>query len=101
MTGFFPEVGDSHHYMIGVRNVDAEKSAEQRSENAEEVSATYAQIAVALSQDFNTVYYINIENDDYIEYEVNGADQILQIAHTGNDFFTGLHGDALLSVESQ
>ena len=92
MTGFFPEVGDSHHYMIGVYNVDAEKSAEKRSENTEEVSATYAQIAVALSQDFNTVYYINIENNDYIEYEVNGADQILQITHTGNDFFTEFIG---------
>ncbi|MBQ6371348.1 MAG: EAL domain-containing protein, partial [Firmicutes bacterium] len=88
MTAFYPEIGDGQHFMIGIHNVDAEKSARMRFENAEEASATYAQIALALSQDFRTVYYVNVETDHYIEYSMKGSDQILQIVETGEDFFS-------------
>ena len=87
MTGFLPEVGDDHHFMIGVHNVDAEKSQEQRFANAEEASATYARIAQALTQDFFTVYYVNVENNHYVEYSMEGRSHQLQIERTGTQFF--------------
>ena len=87
MKAFYPEVGDDHHFMVGIYNVDAEKTQQMKFADAEEASITYAQIAQALAQDFFTVYYVNVENNDYIEYSMEGPGNQMQIEMVGNDFF--------------
>lgn len=88
MTGFMPPIGDGHHFLIGVRNVNEEKAHTMQFASAEEVSATYARIAQVLAQDFFTVYYVNIENDHYTEYSMQGADHRLKIEREGTSFFS-------------
>ena len=87
MVGFLPAVGDDHHYMVGVYNVNEEKSSRMHFASEEDAIAAYAMICRSLTQDFLTVYDIDQKNDQYVEYSMNGTDHRLRIERAGDDFF--------------
>ena len=47
----------------------------------------YSRIARALSEDYFSIYYVNIETDDFVEYSSNGGYRNLNIERSGSDFF--------------
>ncbi|MCR5106289.1 MAG: EAL domain-containing protein [Eubacterium sp.] len=55
---------------------------------------TYADIANSLSADYNFIYYINIETEDFIEYSPNSSDEDIAVERHGTDFFNSSHEDA-------
>ncbi|MBO4217601.1 MAG: diguanylate cyclase [Clostridia bacterium] len=77
-------------------------SARRESEKAREAyeaamsaSLTYSRIARALSTDYSYLYYVNIENDEYIEYRSDKSIEDLSVENQGSDFFTTARRDAV------
>ncbi len=81
------EVNQINHVVIGVSNIDAQKAQEFEYEKARKVSVTYARISQALSQDYFTIYFVDLESDHFIEYSMNGSNHQLKIEREGDGFF--------------
>lgn len=76
--------GDSDtddYFILGVTNVD-KKVRTQKERN------TYNQIAESLASRYDIIYYINIENNHYIEFSASNCYRALGVPPTGDDFFT-------------
>lgn len=59
-----------------------------------EEGTTYEEIARALAADYYNIFYVNIENDDYIEYSsLVGREEIAEEYH-GTNFFSKAREDA-------
>ena len=105
--------GDPSHILVGVNNVDVqvrrqqglervlkqsrndlEKSREnlRKSQTALEKSQsdklTFSQIALTLSKDYFSVYYVDLRTEHYIEYNSNDEYEELNTAKEGVDFFS-------------
>ncbi len=60
----------------------------QKGRRETEQKLTFSRIAFSLAADYESVYYINTENDSYIEYgNVSSEDEGLRILSSGEDFF--------------
>ncbi len=49
---------------------------------------TFERLALALANDYQSVYYLNSEDDSYVEYGASGADKKLMVFSHGKDFFS-------------
>ena len=78
---------DPKHIVIGVSNIDAQMRREAEYEKTRRDSVTFASIAQALAADYFSIYYVNIENDRFIEYSATGEYEDLGIEKGGDDFF--------------
>ena len=64
-------------------------------EKEKDISSMYSRIASALSQDYVYLYYVNTENNDFIEYHPNIFKDGLNIERKGTDFFEESYKSAL------
>lgn len=48
---------------------------------------TFERLAVALANDYESVYVINTRDDSYVEYTATGADKTLSVRSCGEDFY--------------
>lgn len=79
--------------MASIRR-ESEKAREAY-EAAMSASLTYSRIARALSTDYSYLYYVNIENEEFIEYRTDRAMEDLAIERNGRDFFSTARRDAM------
>ncbi len=49
---------------------------------------TFARLALALANDYQSVYYLNSEDDSYVEYGASGDEKELMVLSHGKDFFS-------------
>lgn len=59
---------------------------------------TYENIARALASDYFSLYYVNLETEEFIEYTSNVGDEELSTERHGNDFFNASRRDALIHL---
>ena len=78
---------DDHHIIIGVSNIDAQITEEEKLEAQRQSSVTFSRIAEALSQDYFSIYYVNTETEHFIEYSAHEEYKSLGIETMGEDFF--------------
>ena len=57
-------------------------------------SITYADIASSLSADYLNLYYVNLENENFIEYRPDSAKEALSVERHGEKFFESSRKDA-------
>ena len=57
-------------------------------------SITYADIASSLSADYLYLYYVNLENENFIEYRPDSAKEALSVERHGEKFFESSRKDA-------
>ena len=57
------------------------------SETDEKEAVTFTNLAMSLADDYASVYYLNIEDDSYVEYSAVGSDHKLRVISSGDDFF--------------
>lgn len=76
--------GVGNKVIIGVRNVDKQT---KREIDAKSQLETYSHIAGALASCFEVIYYINIQNDNYIQYSSSDGYSKLGTTIKGDDFF--------------
>ena len=87
---------DERHVVIGVSNINGQKAyqrtQQQKFEKAHLDSVTYGRIAQALAKDFYTIYYVNLDTNEFMEFSSSDKYRELQIETNGIDFFeTCLH----------
>ena len=66
------------------------KSRKRKAKKVEEdkqEAVTFAHLAMSLAEDYASVYYINSEDDSYVEYSAEGTDHKLKVISSGSDFF--------------
>ena len=68
------------YFILGVLNIDEEWRMKKERE-------TFDQIAESLAEHYDTLYYIDIETNNYFEYSSTDIYKSLNIPNTGNDFF--------------
>ena len=90
--------GDLRHVILGVSNIDAQITDEQKLAAERQSAVTYTSIAEALSQDYFSIYYVNTETDRFIEYCSDETYQELGIEQSGEDFFNLSRKNALRVV---
>ncbi|MBO7663720.1 MAG: GGDEF domain-containing protein [Clostridia bacterium] len=75
---------DSHHIVIGVSNTDAQVRREQslRAQNR-----TFNDISLALAQQYEVIYHVNIRTNEYAEYSASEKYSKLKVGTRGKDFF--------------
>ncbi|MBO4866806.1 MAG: EAL domain-containing protein [Ruminococcus sp.] len=55
---------------------------------------TYESIARALAADFTSLYYVDLRNDEFVEYSSKRGDDQLDLQRHGEDFFAASRADA-------
>ena len=77
----------NHHIVIGLSNVDEQMQDALNAEEPEDRYSEFITIAQALSNDFESVYYIDVNSDAYTYYTAQGDYEDLEIRLKGIHFF--------------
>ena len=48
---------------------------------------TFSRLALALANDYESIYYVDTRNDHYVEYRASGENKDLSVVSYGDDFF--------------
>ena len=75
------------HIVIGVNNIDTQMLRKEAYEKTRQQSLTFARIAQALSKDYYSIYLVNTENDEFVEYSASAEHQALRVEQSGTNFF--------------
>jgi len=75
------------HIVIGVNNIDAQMKRQMEYDAARFQTMTYSRIVQALSKDYYSVYIVNTETDEFIEYSSSSDYQDLHVEKRGTNFF--------------
>ena len=94
------QTNDDHHVVVGVSNVDAQATP-SRAETEWQNAVTYSRIAQALSRDYYSIYYVDIETDEFIEYSSQSDYQELHVEQSGVDFFEDCRRNIMRLVYSE
>ena len=78
---------DDAHIVIGVNNIDAQMRRQQAYDAARAQSITYSRIAQALAKDYYSIYLVDAETDEFVEYSSSSDYQELQVEQSGKNFF--------------
>lgn len=81
---------DLQHFVVAIRNVDAQVRREQEKE---EKSAIYNRLALSLAGRYEIIYDIDIHTGEYIQYDSGSGYGELDINVRGEDFFTNARED--------
>ncbi|MBQ8095260.1 MAG: EAL domain-containing protein [Clostridia bacterium] len=78
---------DDRHLIMGVMNIDNEMEKELALQKTLEENATFFQIASSLANQYDTIYYVDMLNDHYIEFSSTNVYKSLEVQPSGDDFF--------------
>ena len=79
--------GEGRNIVIGLADIDGQVSKQERIRDAMHSSVTWTSIAQALAADYFSIYYVNTETDDFVEYSSREEYRELGIETDGDDFF--------------
>ena len=78
---------NSDYIVFGILNIDEEhRRREEEAETARQMEI-YNQITASLAEQYDTLYYIDLETNDYVEISSTDEYKKLNVPATGNDFF--------------
>lgn len=63
------------------------KAEDKNSELKGHEIVTFSRLALSLANDYESIYYINANDDSYVEYGASGEDKNLTVLSLGDDFF--------------
>ncbi len=75
------------YFILGVINVDDEVKRRQTEEETARQKEVYNQITGSLAGQYDTLYYINIDDNTYVEISSTDEYKKLNVPATGSDFF--------------
>ena len=78
---------NSDYIILGVINIDEEYKRREAEKETAHMKEIYNQVTASLAERFDTLYYINIENGNYIEISSNDEHKKLNVPASGVDFF--------------
>ena len=80
-------IGEEEYFILGVLNVDQQVRRRQEAEKAESEREIFNQLAGSLAEQYDTLYYVNIENNQYYRFSTGEIHKKLQVPAKGEDFF--------------
>ena len=86
---------EQNHIIIGTSNVESQITEAEKQRLLLEERVTFSRIAEALSQDYISIYYVDSETDQFIEFSSIEDYQSLNIEKGGKDFFQASRRNAV------
>ena len=78
---------DRKHIIMAVQNIDNEIQKELALRKMAEQNAVFSQIAESLAAQYDTIYYVNMLTDNYLEFSSTDVYKSLDVKPSGDDFF--------------
>ena len=78
---------NSDYFILGVINIDAEFQRREKEKELARQKEIYNQITASLAEQYDTLYYIDIETSTFVEIASTNDYKALNVPSTGNDFF--------------
>ena len=78
---------DRDHIVIGVSNIDDQMKLELELQQSRSESDMSTAIARALAKDYFSIYYVDTETNEYVEYSAKSDFRSLTVEQNGTDFF--------------
>ena len=78
---------DSDYFVLGVINIDAEVKRKEKEKEIQRQKDIYDHVTSSLAEQYDTLYYIDIENNTYVEISSTDEYKKLNVPATGKDFF--------------
>ena len=78
---------NSDYFILGVINIDAEHRRRDEEKETARQKEIYNQITSSLAEQYDTLYYVNIENGTYVLISSTDSYKKLNVPATGSDFF--------------
>ena len=85
MTVFW--ANDRRHLIMGVMNIDEEMQRENTMKKMAIENAVFSQIAVSLANQYDTIYYVDMLTNHYMEFASTDVYKSLEVLPAGDDFF--------------
>jgi len=79
---------DGKHLIVGLYDIDAEYQQRELEKKLEKENEIYNQITASLAEQYDTLYYIDIETGTYSEISSTDDYKKLNVPATGSDFFS-------------
>ncbi|MBQ9196379.1 MAG: diguanylate cyclase [Clostridia bacterium] len=86
---------DKKHLIMGVMNIDHEIQRENALKQMAAQNAVFSQIAESLANQYDTIYYVDMLTDHYLEFSSTDVYKSLEVRPSGDDFFT----ESLTNIE--
>ena len=78
---------DNKHLIMCVMNIESEIQKENAIKKTLAENATFYQIATSLANQYDTIYYVDMLNNHYIEFSATDVYRSLDVRPSGDDFF--------------
>ena len=79
---------ESDYFLLGIININEEYSLKQEEEELNRQRNIYRQVATSLAEQYDTLYYIDLDTDKYFEISSTDEYKKLNVPATGKDFFS-------------
>ena len=89
---------DEHHVVIGIRNVDHEVKTSGAFEMVHANPVNFDGLAQALTIDMESIFYVDIESDSYLEFKSYNVSDRIPMDITGHNFFEEFRSNVLRVV---
>ena len=78
---------NSDYFILGVTNIDAEHRRREEEKKTAREREIYNQITASLAEQYDTLYYIDLKTNTYVEISSTDEYKKLNVPATGSDFF--------------
>ncbi|MBR1796441.1 MAG: diguanylate cyclase [Clostridiales bacterium] len=78
---------DHKHLIMAIMSIDSEIQKENALKKTLAENATFFQIATSLANQYDTIYYVDMLNDHYIEFSSTDVYKSLEVRPSGDNFF--------------
>ena len=78
---------ETDYFILGVINIDEEHKRKEAEKETSRLKEIYNQITESLAGQYDTLYYIDLDTNSYVEISSTDDYKKLNVPATGNDFF--------------
>ncbi len=90
-----------HTFVINDEKEDYRRRLEEAYEKQRNAGTVFAHLALSLARDYTDLFYVNMETDEYIEYQTDNDSGVLSEARHGTDFFESCKREVKLFVHPE
>lgn len=87
MNAAIVEEKEGQRLIVGLNDVEAQYRQSEEQQELARQKEVYDQITASLAEQYDTLYYIDVEDNTYIEISSTDAYKKLNVPATGSDFF--------------
>lgn len=87
MSAAMVEEKEGKRLVVGLNDIDAQYRQKEKTQEVARQKDLYGQIAYSLAGQYDTLYYVDLDNNEYIEISATDEYKKLNVPATGNDFF--------------